>query len=289
MKSIIIIFCFLAASIINAQVEPDPASFFPSAVGNIWEYDTQYGFSRRVIESVSYDEDSSKFLFPSPTFKIDTAYFVYYLPFNLNWKLYKLDADSGETWKVRTDPPGTLARVDRIYKAYLWGKKRNVKEIGYYRPPYPFEDTTITEDAVYERYVLLVSGVGEYYEFNMESGPARILRGCIIDGDTLGTITAVNEKYTETLPYRIELYQNYPNPFNPSTTIEYDLVSSGKVTLKIYNILGKEVRTLAEGNQQKGKHKIIFNARNLPSGVYFYQLITGNYKLPIIRKMIYMK
>ena len=121
----------------------------------------------------------------------------------------------------------------------------------------------------------------------MESGPARILRGCIIDGDTLGTITAVNEKYTETLPYRIELYQNYPNPFNPSTTIEYDLVSSGKVTLKIYNILGKEVRTLAEGNQQKGKHKIIFNARNLPSGVYFYQITTQSFSK--VQKAVLLK
>ena len=284
MKSIIIIFCFLTAAIIKAQVEPDPASFFPSAVGNIWEYSTDHGFVRQVIYSDSVDSDGSKFLFSAPhtnpIFKVDIANSVYYLPFDLNWTYYKLDADSGETWKVRTDPPGTLARVDKIYKAYLWGKERYVKEIGFYRPPYPFEDTTITEDAVYERYVLLVSGIGEYYEFDFESGPARILLGCIIDGDTLGTITTIEEKHTEILPEKITLYQNYPNPFNPSTTIEYDLVSSGKVTLKIYNILGEEVRTLLEEYQLKGKHRIVFNARTnsceLSSGVYIYTLAANN-------------
>ncbi|MCF6268342.1 MAG: T9SS type A sorting domain-containing protein [Melioribacteraceae bacterium] len=68
------------------------------------------------------------------------------------------------------------------------------------------------------------------------------------------------------------LYQNYPNPFNPVTTIEYSISESGFVSLKIFNILGKEVASLVKGEQTMGNHKISFDAAKLPSGIYFYQL-----------------
>jgi len=198
---------------------------------------------------------------------------------------YKLDADSGETWKVRRDPPGTLARVDKIYKTNLWGKDRYVKQIGFYRPPYPFEDTTVTEKAVYERYVLLVSGIGEYYEFDYESGPERILLGCKIDGIIYGVVGV--QEQTTLIPTEFVLHQNYPNPFNPVTTIEYALTKNVKVTLRIYNILGEEVKRLLEEYKQAGKHKITFDARGLPSGVYFYTLTAGGKTLS--QKMVYAK
>ncbi|MBI9070863.1 MAG: Ig-like domain-containing protein [Melioribacteraceae bacterium] len=74
------------------------------------------------------------------------------------------------------------------------------------------------------------------------------------------------------LPNRFSLEQNYPNPFNPSTVISYQLPESGNVTLKIYNMLGEEIKTLAAGNKTVGKHHINFDASNLPSGVYIYRL-----------------
>ena len=101
----------------------------------------------------------------------------------------------------------------------------------------------------------------------------------IINGKEYGTIVSV-EKESDIQPDDFKLENNYPNPFNPSTTIEYYLSGSGYIKLKIYNILGKVVKTLAEGYQQKGKHKIIFNARSasgeLPSGVYFYTLYSNS-------------
>ncbi|MDH7605336.1 MAG: hypothetical protein QHH13_10575 [Melioribacter sp.] len=101
MKNLLIIISILIVTIINAQEKPDPASFFPSAVGNVWEYSTDHGFVRQMIYSDSLGNDGSKFLFTdyqtNPLFKIDTFSIVYYLPFSLNWKLYKLEADSGTT------------------------------------------------------------------------------------------------------------------------------------------------------------------------------------------------
>lgn len=77
--------------------------------------------------------------------------------------------------------------------------------------------------------------------------------------------------------FKYELMDNYPNPFNPSTTINYELASGGFTTLKIYDILGKEVASLVNQKQDAGKYSIQWNASNLSSGVYFYQLRTNEF------------
>ncbi len=88
-------------------------------------------------------------------------------------------------------------------------------------------------------------------------------------------------------PEEISLYQNYPNPFNPETTIEFDLPVSAEVILEVYNVTGRKVRTLTEGNRLAGNYKVRFNADNLASGVYFYRLAIGDYVL--IKKMTLIK
>jgi predicted acyl esterase len=79
-------------------------------------------------------------------------------------------------------------------------------------------------------------------------------------------------------PYKYELKQNYPNPFNPSTTIEYSLAHSNKVEIKVYDILGREVRTLVNEFQEAGAHKVLFNASELASGVYFYKIVSADFR-----------
>ncbi len=88
-------------------------------------------------------------------------------------------------------------------------------------------------------------------------------------------------------PNTYSLSQNYPNPFNPSTMINFSLAKSGYTTLKIYDVLGKEVKTLIEGYTPAGNHSVNFSALNLASGLYFYRLKSGNYT--DVKKMILMK
>ncbi len=77
------------------------------------------------------------------------------------------------------------------------------------------------------------------------------------------------------VPGVFALHQNYPNPFNPSTTIRYSLASAQQVRLAVYDVLGSEVAVLAEGRTQAGTHAVEWDARALPSGVYFYRLTAG--------------
>ena len=83
------------------------------------------------------------------------------------------------------------------------------------------------------------------------------------------------------------LEQNYPNPFNPSTRIRYRLPAAGLVTLKVYDILGNEVKTLVNGYEASGQHSVTFNAGSLASSVYFYQIRVNNFVFS--RKMILIK
>lgn len=80
---------------------------------------------------------------------------------------------------------------------------------------------------------------------------------------------------------------NYPNPFNPTTTITYTLPDAGKVSVKIIDILGREVATLFDGYNTSGKHSVIWNARDVASGIYFYSINFNNQKL--FKKILLMK
>jgi hypothetical protein len=82
---------------------------------------------------------------------------------------------------------------------------------------------------------------------------------------------------TYTGPTMFALEQNYPNPFNPTTTIHYQLPTSGHVSLKVYNTLGQEAATLVDEVQDPGFKSISFGASQLPSGVYFYRLQAGTF------------
>jgi photosystem II stability/assembly factor-like uncharacterized protein len=93
---------------------------------------------------------------------------------------------------------------------------------------------------------------------------------------SLNWITGVDPNEQKT-PLHFALEQNYPNPFNPSTTISYQISAKCRVTLNIFDLLGREVATLVNGVEQSGYKSITFDASYLSSGMYFYRLQAGNY------------
>ena len=91
----------------------------------------------------------------------------------------------------------------------------------------------------------------------------------------------------EELPQNYALSQNYPNPFNPTTKINYSLPEATKVSLEVYNLLGRKVMELVNGQQSAGYHTATFNASGLSSGVYLYKLTTPSFTQT--KKMLLIK
>ncbi len=104
------------------------------------------------------------------------------------------------------------------------------------------------------------------------------------------TILGINDN--NQIPSSFALHQNYPNPFNPTTTIRFDLPEATRVKLDIYNILGQQVATVVNRHMQPGYHAVHWNGINdtgnsLASGLYIYQITTGNYHA--VKKLVLLK
>ena len=105
--------------------------------------------------------------------------------------------------------------------------------------------------------------------------------------DTDGSFEYSDVVEVEVVPTQFELSQNYPNPFNPSTTIRFSLPKETQLKINIYNMLGEQVATIAEGMYESGYHKVTFNASNLPSGGYIYRIESSDFVQ--VKKMILLK
>ena len=145
---------------------------------------------------------------------------------------------------------------------------------------------TIIELEGWSEYIAAGFGELEYFD-ESGGGPQRVLVGAIIDGDTSGTITAIDDKEVNNIPTNYILYQNYPNPFNPSTTIKFTIPKYSKVMLKVYGLLGREIITLIEEEKAPGNYGVIFNAEGLASGVYIYTLKANDFLYS--KKLILLK
>jgi hypothetical protein len=100
-------------------------------------------------------------------------------------------------------------------------------------------------------------------------------------------LTAVNVENEDWGPLTYSLQQNYPNPFNPSTTINFSTKEFGSVSIKVFDLLGREVAELINEDMPAGHHKVDFNSDKLASGIYYYTLTAGGFQLS--KKMILLK
>ncbi|MBT8382187.1 MAG: T9SS type A sorting domain-containing protein [Ignavibacteria bacterium] len=136
------------------------------------------------------------------------------------------------------------------------------------------------------------SDVADFISIDISSGAGTIV-GSVGFKSIFGLafsesgVTSVEDDGNSSVPSDYALRQNYPNPFNPSTIINFVLPEKSFVDLRVYNILGKEVKTLVLEEKPTGNHEVQFNASNLPSGVYLYKLKAG--KFSETKKMILVK
>lgn len=108
-----------------------------------------------------------------------------------------------------------------------------------------------------------------------------------IDNDGTFNYSSDIEVTVGQIPNDYSLNQNYPNPFNPSTTIAYDIPKTSLVRISVYDILGKEIKLLANEEKNPGHYEIIFDAKELAGGIYYYTIKTGEFSLS--KKMILLK
>ena len=102
-----------------------------------------------------------------------------------------------------------------------------------------------------------------------------------------GSMVGVEDDILSMNPNSFSLSQNFPNPFNSSSIIRYSIPKSSQVVIKIFDILGNEIETLINEEKQTGTYEINWNAKNFPSGVYFYRMNVGNFVET--KKMILLK
>ncbi len=134
---------------------------------------------------------------------------------------------------------------------------------------------------------LIIPYGGDLYAMNFLNENVGWIAG---NGTLLKTSTGGNvfiRTITSEMPEGYGLEQNYPNPFNSSSNVKFQIINYSRVSLKVYDILGKEVRTLVNESLQAGLYSVRFDAGDLPSGIYFYRLTAGDFSET--KKLILLK
>jgi len=275
-------------------------NLYPLEVGNVWVYmDTSWWptiqVSRVLIEVLGdsvapngklyfhLKEGSDHFLE-----RIDSTEGILYRYFehpNLpedEYIIADLLAEMGDTILV-FDPNNpnikTYLFVSKIDTFYKWGLTKFRKEFCRFSWSYSmYRIFSFTNDIGLDFSYWGLQGT--------QMSLKRRIKGCIISGIVYGDPSPVDEE-TQKAPLEFTLLQNYPNPFNPATTINFEIPEREFVTLKVYDILGREFATLVDEEKPAGSYEVQFSASGLTSGIYFYQFQAGNYSET--KKMILLK
>ncbi|MFZ4590311.1 MAG: T9SS type A sorting domain-containing protein, partial [Ignavibacteria bacterium] len=153
----------------------------------------------------------------------------------------------------------------------------------------PTKNRAFREDGIilYERYYSKYFGLTKVYTWEI-TGSWENLVGCKINGVTYGdTLLTGVENISAEVPGSYSLGQNYPNPFNPSTVVSFQLSVVSDVSLKVYDVQGREVQTLVNERLNAGTYEVKFDGSMLTSGVYFYRLFTDGFS--DAKKMLLIK
>ncbi len=274
----IIIIVFLLSNLSFAQI--DTTIWYPLHVGDKWEYyGKDVGYSQVEVIGDTLMPNGKKYfiltLYDRKYQRVDDLKNV--MIYNeyatdSEYVQYDLKAEKGNIFI----PNGEHTFGYGVYDVdenenNLLGRKLECK---YYREVY-IDSSVVPPDTIWRETVdtywpQITKGFGvTSYAYGLET-----LIGVIINGKSYGSLVRVkNEKINN----NFYLNQNYPNPFNPTTKITYSLPVASDVTLRIYDILGREIKTLVDEQQNAGIHSLTFNATDLSSGTYFYKLTAGSF------------
>jgi len=133
----------------------------------------------------------------------------------------------------------------------------------------------------------LTATVGQPILGRSSSAGSVITSGFLPGLRFVGGPVPVSEHTASEIPKVYALHQNYPNPFNPTTAINYQLPVGSHVTLKIYDLIGREVATLVDVEMPAGRHIATWDAKNAASGVYYYRFVSGYFTT--VKRMILMR
>jgi hypothetical protein len=262
----------------------DELSYYPLSIGNQWDYSSQsFDRTEKIIDTTSINGHLYYSLSTSPDQLVywmreeENILYVLHSIDSTEFLLFDFNADTGTVWEL---PSGygcsfgteitliskdntIITPSDTFINCYYFKHKQFCADAG-------ILDTWFSK------------GVGKvrWIEDN-------IAGSLLFDLDSVKIISNIKTENNIRSVESYKLHQNYPNPFNPSTTIEFTLPKYEFVELKVYNILGKEVATLVSKKLNQGNHTYTFDGSNLASGIYYYQLVAGDYRE--IKKMILIK
>lgn len=246
----------------------------------------EYQFPLRII--AGYEADYKEFL-KDQAWKSDSQYGF---------------MDGG---KSQFNLPITNAASDElfVYQTERWGMAKYLFQLepGTYRVTLMFAENYFTEPGkrIFDVYIqgkeviksldlVYAAGIRTKYDkvidnVNVgENGILDIHFSSVVDNPIINGIIieqiSTDIEHGLIIPNDFRLEQNYPNPFNPTTVISYQLPTNGLVTLKIYDILGREIATLVNEEKPRGNYEIKFDGENLSSGVYFYHIAVHSDRLP---------
>ena len=276
-----------------SQVDSTLPNFFPHHLGDVWVYYVHNGVGddtlQAIIISDSTDNIGNAYLhYASATRKqndppayywneyqkIDTGGNVFIRNGTTYSRLqFKAEAQLGESWWTGYD----TAFVNQISEGSVFSVPATIRRIGHKVGTEGYGESYAAGFGIISRtgsYAIL----GELYLIATKIGGVQY-------GDT--TLTSVPKSQFQNAPVIFQLYPNYPNPFNGNTIIEYILTEQGEIKLTVYDLLGRQVRTLVDSYQAIGNHSVSFKSINLSSGIYFYELETK--QMHTVRKMVLQK
>jgi len=285
-------FVFILSQFVLAQVNSELIKFYPLEDGNVWQYENIHGMTPHRIgwrgTSVCGDTIlASGFIYKiikgvycSDAYeRIDTNSCIVYrfLPeFNEEWQLFNLKAQLGDTVLILNEKFVCYENTSEIKKFREARYGENVYDLT--------RNIGITRDGFIGgppvNYYRIYYAKTEYTEYG---SPFLPVENCVSN---------ISTKTYPKLIHSFQLYQNFPNPFNHVTHIKYTLPQDMPVRLKIYDIFGREIKTLADEIQQAGVKSITWDGKDnrgidLASGIYIYQMKAND--VIQSRKMVYLK